>query len=128
MIVVNFSHPLTPEQRDQIAALAARPIDRVIDIPTHFDDAQPFAPQVAALVELAGLTPEEWQTLPLLVNPPAYSPIAAVLLAHLHGLCGFFPTILRLRAKPGSVPTAFECVELLGLQSVRDVTRTSRGR
>jgi hypothetical protein len=126
MIVVNFSHPLTLEQCAQIERLSGRHVDRVIDVPTRFDADLPFAPSVARLVEASGLSSREWQTLPLLVNLPAFSPIAALLLARLHGLIGHFPTVLRLRPAPGSSPPTFEVAELLDLQSVRDDGRRAR--
>lgn len=126
MIVVNFAHPLTAEQREQAAALAGRPVERVIDVPTHFDDAAPFAPHVAALVAAAGLTAEEWQTLPLLVNLPSYGPIVAVLLAYLHGLSGHFPAVLRLRPAADSLPMGFDVAEVLSLDQVRTAGRAVR--
>jgi hypothetical protein len=48
------------------------------------------------------------------------------LLAEIHGRSGFFPTILRLRPMPGSIPPQFEVAELLNLQSIRDAARTTR--
>lgn len=126
LVVVNFSHPLTDAQRGQIQVLAGRPVARVIDVPTHFADDPPYAEQVRGLVAAAGLTAAEWQTLPLLVNLPGFGPVVAVLLAHLHGLTGHFPTVLRLRPVAGSAPAAFEVVELLPLQSIRGDGRKQR--
>ncbi len=125
MIVVNFAHPITAEQREEIARLAGRPVERVIDVPTQLDENQDFAPQVAALVAGVGLTAEEWQTLPLLVNLPAYAPVVAVLLAYLHGLTGHFPTIVRVRPTGGIAPR-FGIGELINLQLVRDDGRMQR--
>ncbi|MER3405146.1 MAG: hypothetical protein C4289_08280, partial [Chloroflexota bacterium] len=62
MIIVNFSHPLTAEQRERIEELAGQPVERVIEVPVQFDENIPFAEQVPDLVAAAGLTPEEWQT------------------------------------------------------------------
>lgn len=126
MIVVNFGHPLTAEQVTQVEALAGAAVERVIEAPTHFDDGQPFGPQVVALVEQVGLTATEWQALPLLVNPPAYGPIVAVLLAHLHGLCGHFPTLLRLRPVSASTPVRFEVAEVVALDRLRANARAKR--
>lgn len=126
MIVVNFGHPLTEEQQAQLAALAERAIERVIDVPTHFDDGQPFAPQAAALVERAGLTPREWQTLPLLVNLPSYGPIVAVLLAYLHGVSGHFPAVVRLRPSQSGELQRFAVAEILPLNDLRSMARKER--
>lgn len=126
MIVINFSHPLTPDQLAGIEALAKQAIERVIAVPVQMDTAAPFAPQVASLVMETGLTAEEWQTLPLLIVPPALNFGALALMAHLHGLMGFFPAIVRLKPVPGAVPPRFEVAELLNLQSIREDARTAR--
>jgi hypothetical protein len=126
MLLLNFSHPLTPEHLAQIEGLAGEKVERVIDVATHFDHDSPFSEQVEALVDGIGLAPQEWQTLPLLVNPPALNLIAVALLAHLHGRMGYFPTVLRLRPISGSVPPRFEVAELVNLQAVRDAARRRR--
>lgn len=126
MLVINFSHPLTPEQLQQIARLAGQPVERTIDVPVQFDHAAPFVPQVTALVEAAGLTPEAWQTEPLLIVPPALNFIAVTLLAELHGRMGYFPTCLRTRPVAGSTPPRFEIAELLPLNEVREAARRQR--
>jgi hypothetical protein len=126
VIVVNFGHPLTDPQLARLGELVGHPVERVIPVGTQFDNAHPFAEQVGGLVASAGLTAEQWQTLPLVVNLPSFAPIAAVLLADLHGRCGFFPTVVRLRPVPGSNPSQFEVAELLNLQSLRDAARITR--
>jgi hypothetical protein len=123
MLILNFSHPLTAEHVAQIEALTGTPVERVLEISTHFDPALPFAPQVAALVREVELTPAEWQTLPLLVNPPGHAPIAVTLLAELHGQMGYFPAVLRLRIIPEHVPAEFEIAEIINLQAVRERAR-----
>lgn len=126
LTVVNFSHPLTEPQRDQIAVLAGQPVTRVIDVPTHLDEGQPFTPQIAALVETAGLSAEEWQTLPLLVSLPSSAPIVAGLLAYLHGGRGHFLAVPRLRPVRGSVPSTFEIAEIVDLYGGREHARGQR--
>ena len=126
MLLLNFSHPLTDAQLARIRELAGRDPERLIAVPTQFDHARPFAEQVRELLATVPLTPEQWQTTPLLVNPPSLAPITAVLLAELHGRCGYFPTIVRLRPIAGSVPPQFEVAELINLQALRDTARTQR--
>jgi hypothetical protein len=84
-------------------------------------------PQVVVMADQCGLSPAEWQTLPLLVNPPSLNFIAVALLAELHGRCGYFPAHLRLRPVPGSVPPRYEVAEVMDLQAVRDGARRKRG-
>lgn len=126
MILLNFSHPLTPTQLQQVEALTGRSVERVIEIHSQIDPQQPLVPQVVALADQAELSPTEWQTLPLLVNPPSLNFIAVALLAELHGRCGYFPAHLRLRPKQGAIPPQYEVAEVLDLQTVRDVARRKR--
>ncbi len=126
MILLNFAHPLTAEHLAQIEALAGRKIERVVEIHCQIDPQQPLGPQVVALADAAGFTPTEWQTLPLLVNPPSLNFIAVALLAELHGRCGYFPAHLRMRPVQGSIPPRYEVAEILDLQALRDEARRRR--
>ena len=139
MVVLNFAHPLTQEHITQIEHLTNQKVERVIEIPTQIDPQQPLATQVAALADQASLSPQEWQTLPLLVNPPSLNFIAVALLAELHGRCGYFPAHLRLRRVeavgkgngfthpfPHPGPLQYEVAEVLDLQAIRDTARRRR--
>ncbi|HIQ02031.1 MAG TPA: hypothetical protein EYH30_07870 [Anaerolineales bacterium] len=126
MIILNFSHPLTEEHIGQIEALTGQGVERVIEVKTQFDHRRPFAEQVRELVDSVGFSPQEWQTLPLIINPPALNFIAATLLAELHGRMGYFPSVLRLRPVPDSNPPQYEVAEVINLQAVRDAARKRR--
>jgi hypothetical protein len=126
MILLNFSHPLTSDHLRQLELLTGQAIERVIEVHSQIDPQQSLAPQVTALVAQAGLSPAEWQTLPLLVNPPSLNFIAVILLAELHGRCGYFPAHLRLRPVQGSLPPQYEVAEVLDLQALRDAARRKR--
>jgi len=126
MLILNFTHPLTPEQLARIEELTGQAARDVRSLPAQFDPAQPFAEQAAGLAERAGLSPAEWQTLPILIVPPALNFITAVLLAELHGRMGHFPSILRLRPVPDVTPPRYEVAEIINLQAVRDATRGTR--
>ncbi len=125
MLIINFTHPLTSEQRAQIEALARTSIEEVRTLPVQINQAEPLEPQITAIVDATGLSSEEWQTRPLLINPPGYAPAAFVLLAELHGRIGHFPSLIRLRPKPGPV-TSYEVAELLNLQTTREAARKRR--
>ncbi len=125
MLILNFTHPLTPEQCSQIELLANTRITDIHTIPVQIDQSEPLEPQITAIINSISLSSEEWQTLPLLINPPGYAPAAFVLLAELHGRIGHFPTLIRLRPKPGPV-IAYEVAELLNLQTVREAARRRR--
>lgn len=126
MLLLNFSHLLTAEHVRQIETLTGRMVERVIEVQSQIDPQQSLAQQVTDLVDRAGLSPAEWQTLPLLVNPSSLNFIAVALLAELHGRCGYFPAHLRLRPVQGSLPPQYEVAEVLDLQALRDAARRKR--
>lgn len=130
MLLLNFAHPLTPAHREQIAQLlrqaGAHAAPDVLDRATQFDPQQPFAEQARAFIDAIDLTPEQWQSEPLLVNLPSLNFIAACILAELHGRMGYFPAILRLRPIAGSTPPQFEVAEIISLQALRERARAAR--
>ncbi len=126
MILLNFAHPLTPTHLAAIAQLTGQQIERVLDVKSQFDNARPFIEQARTLIEAVDLSPQEWQTAPLLVNLPSFNTIAALLLAEMHGRMGYFPAVLRLRPIAGSVPPQFQVAEIINLQAVREAARERR--
>lgn len=126
MILLNFSHPLTGDQLARVVELTGQPIKHTIALPAQFDHAQPFEPQLTALMAQVDIAPGEWQTASILINPPSLNFIAGLLLADLHGRMGYFPPIIRLRPVEGVLPPRYEVAEILNLQSIRDAARTRR--
>ncbi len=125
-VLVNFSHPVTDEQRARIEQLASRRIEEVIEAMVQIDEKSPLVPQVVDLIENTGLTGEDWQTIPLLVNLPGYAPAAAAVLSEIHGRMGHFPTIARLRPIRVGEVTQYEVAELVDLQNIRGSARLRR--
>lgn len=121
--VLNFSHPLTPEQIEQLRGILGDEI-RVIDVPFQIDLGQSIASQVEAIIDGIGLGPAEFQGTPIVVNLPGLTPGAAVVLAELHGRMGYFPPIVALRRE--GTPPRFVVAEVINLQEVRDRARTRR--
>ncbi len=126
MVIVNFSHPITASQRGRIELMTSQIVERVIDVKTQFDGSSGFAAQVSTLVDAAHLSAEEWQRLPVLVNLPSFSIIAALVLAEIHGRAGVFPAVIRIRPTDGSAPREFEVAEILDMQGIRDAARSRR--
>lgn len=126
MIVINFSHPLTATQKEQIEKLSNDTINQVQRISVQFDHACSFAEQAQELINHIDLDAQAWQTQPVLVNPPAYSFVAVTLFAELHGRMGYFPPIIRIRPVPESIPVEYEVAEIIDLQTVRDKARAKR--
>ncbi len=126
MLLLNFSHPLTDAQKAQIEALTGEEIAQIIAVPSQMDNARPFAEQIAEKVAAIPLSGEEWQTQPILIVPPAYNFAAVTLIAHLHGLMGYFPPVVRIRPVPDAVPPRYEVAEIINLQAVRERARELR--
>ncbi len=122
MLILNFTHPLTDEQRAQIEVLAGASVEEICTIPVQIDQAQALEALIRVIIDEMQISSQEWQTCSLLINPPGYAPAAFVLLAELHGRIGHFPALIRLRSKTGSLP-GYEVAELVNLQAVRETAR-----
>jgi hypothetical protein len=96
------------------------------EVNSQIDAQQPLIPQVVAMADRCGLSPVEWQTLPIVVNPPSLHWVAVTLLAEIHGRCGYFPAHLRLRPVQGTMSPQFEVAEVLSLQDVKEGARSKR--
>lgn len=126
MILLNFSHPLTPAQIEQVESYTGETIQQVVDFPVQFQNELSFLPQLEVLFSRLPLNPQTLQTEAILVNPPSLNFITALVLAELHGRMGFFPPVLRMRPAAGSLPPCYEVAEVLNLQAVRDHARQAR--
>lgn len=126
MIFLNFSHPLTPAQQEQMEAMLGQAITTSVDIRSQIDSQLPLRPQVQAMADAAGLSLARWQSEAIVINLPALNHSAATLLAELHGRMGYFPPCLRLRPVPDVLPPRYEVAEIINLQAVRDAARKLR--
>jgi len=126
MLLINLAHPLTQLHKEKIEQLTKQSIDREVKIPSQFDLNLEFEPQAKELIDSLAFDSEEWQTEPVLINPPTHSWIALTVLAELHGRMGYFPAVIRLRPVPDSNPPQFEVAEIINLQKIRDRARTGR--
>lgn len=127
MFILNFGHTITDQHRREIEDLTGQTVDDVLVVPTQFDHSRPFADQIIDLLQMIPFDADAWQSKSILINPPSLAPISAVLLAELHGRCGYFPPIIRFRPKPQVVPPQFEVAEIINLQGIRDAARKRRG-
>lgn len=126
MNILNFSHPLTAKQMEQISALLGVTSLEVRDVKVQFDVMQDFVSQVVNLIDGLGISAESWQQESWLILLPSLNYGAGVLLAEIHGRMGHFPSILRLRSVANALVTEFEVAEIINLENVRQVARTRR--
>ncbi|MBE2183849.1 MAG: hypothetical protein IAE89_10525 [Anaerolineae bacterium] len=126
MIILNFAHPLTSRQIDQLTTLTGSAPERIQDVRAQFDLQQSFHPQIVRLLDDLGIQPDEWQSGGWLLVLPSLNYAAAALLAELHGRIGHFPAILRLRPVAGALVTEYDVAEIVNLEAVRAEARTRR--
>jgi hypothetical protein len=128
MLILNFAHPLTSAHLTRLAELLGVVVAQlsVRDISTRFDQTAPFAPQARALADAAQLDAVAWQTLPIIVNLPGHSAIAATLLAEIEGRRGHLPDVMRLRPVDGVTPLTFEVAEVVSLYGIRRIAADGR--
>jgi hypothetical protein len=125
VILLNFAHPATPRQLEQIAAIASE-MPQVRDVRVQFDLERALAPQIVSLLDELGIASAEWQGGGWLILLPSLNYGAAILLAELHGRMGHFPAIVRLRPVAGAVTTEYEVAEIINLEAVRAEARARR--
>ncbi|MBI5292449.1 MAG: putative DNA binding domain-containing protein [Chloroflexi bacterium] len=121
-IVLNFLQPLTQLNREQIGQYLNARVYEVLEprsLPIRLDENLSFVEQAKILLNETGLTPEEWRTLPLIVNLPGFSPLSSILLAEMQGRMSRLPHIIRMRPTPAD-RTIFEVAEVIALQDIRD--------
>ena len=126
--LLNFAHPITPEQKATLEEYLQVTIDteNIVDRPMHLAHDELFEDQVRRILDGIPLSSEEWQTAGFAVNLPGFAPATAIVLAEIHGRSGHFPTVLRLRPVVGSSPQVYEVAEVMNLQLVRDRARQGR--
>lgn len=121
-VLVSMSgRPISEAHLQQLHSLLGNTVDECIIVPSELDDSQPFEPQVREKVRQAGLTKEEWEQLPVVLNVLPLAPAAAISLAIVHGLKGCFPDVIRWR-RVGST-AEFEVAEVARLRDIRDRAR-----
>ncbi len=126
MHILNFAHPLTSRQVDQISEILGSVPEQVQDVRVQFELEKPFSQQVVRLLDDLGIPTQQWQMGGWLIVLPSLNYGAAVLLAELHGRMGHFPAILRLRPVAGALVTEYDVAEIINLEAIRAEARTRR--
>ncbi len=120
MILLNFAQPLPLDQLERLSRLIGQAIDEVRQPAAVSEPAAPIDQQARRLIDALALTPEQWQSAPLVAVLPAPEALALAVLAELHGRMGYFLPIVRLAEH-------VEVAEVLNLQAIRDAARVQRG-
>lgn len=124
-IVVNLSaHPLTDEQRSEIEQRTY--IEEEINEPAHCNPTN-AKDYIQKLFDRIGLTLEEWNTKSIILVLPGLAPLAANVLAHVHGIKGGFPKVLWLAPHPDD-RARYTVGSIVDLQAIRDHAREKRAK
>ncbi len=123
MLVLNFSHPITPEQSATIRDMLGAESLEILDIPVQIDMSQPLDIQVAAIVDACSLSPVAWQTTPFLVRSAALPEAANAILAEIHGRTVGFPLLVTFRRNAAGIDEVWDLVDL---QMIRETARMRR--
>lgn len=126
IIIVNFTHPLTEDQLQDIRRELNCIIQRIIECRVQFDHERSFAEQAREVVDKVDLNSREWQSAPIAVCLPGLSEAAVTILAEIHGRSGHFPTIIRRKPVTAEGATHYEFTEAIDLAAIRDNSRAER--
>lgn len=123
VVVLNFSHPITDAQKPEIAALAGVEVSDLeiregLSRQYKFDNVEQLLEQVRTQVNDAKVSEDEWQSAKIVLNLPALSGAAMVLLAEAHGRMGYFPQALRIE-KDIDGDGQFHVSEIVDLEKIR---------
>ena len=112
--ILNFGHPLSQFAAEQLEAEVGE--YRLCAAPVHLDMTSSIPQQVSNIVDMVDLTPEQWQTTPLLVVLPAVTVAAACVIAEVHGRSGQWPRVISLVSGADRVFTLGEVIDLAALR------------
>ncbi|GEM_PF-2617440 len=115
LFILNFAHPITDEQLEQIRKLTGFEIVLVKSFPVHFDTNKFFVTQVDDLVDVVSefvKTIGGWNV-DILINPPSLSSIAVPLLRSLDEAAGRWLPIIKLKRDESSLGAKFIVDEIL---------------
>lgn len=127
-LIINFSgHPVLPGQQKDIGKMMHWPSPEIINVSLgNVAEDHNFVSTIEKAVEKIALSPEEWQSTPIVVIAAGYSAVWSVVLAELHGRLGYFPDVVRLRPASTVSNEKFEVAEIMNLREVRHKSRDKR--
>ena len=127
MIILNFSHPLTDKQQEQIKMVTNTSdsewnrsqvlrVDCYIDIDRNLDNQ---------IEKILSRIPDIWNNR-ILVVPPPIAHSAILISLGVYAKCGYFPEAIRIKKKRRSKPPEYVVAEIIELQSFKDRMRAKR--
>jgi len=127
-LVLNFSgHPVLPVQLKDIGQKMRWASPEVITVSLgNVPEDHNFVFTIEKAVEKIALSPEEWQSFPIVVIPAGHPAVWSVVLASLHGRFGYFPDVVRLCPALRVSDEKYEVAEIMSLREIRHNSRSKR--
>lgn len=125
MFVLNFSHPFSEAQIDQLGELVNYQGFEIETFRVQIDFNRSLVEQAIEIVDSVDWTPDDWQHNEFLVRPSSVDAATLAIMAEIHGRCGYFPPIVTMR-RGATMPPTFDVWEVVDLQRVRNAARTLR--
>ena len=124
-LLLNFSHPFSEQQRQQLEHKLGTPFTEQ-HLPVHVQSGESMTAACERALAALALSATEWQTTPLIVNPPGLSSLACLLLTAIHGRCGYFPALTIMRPLSSAPLPTFVLEDVVNLQALREQSRQTR--
>lgn len=130
MIILNFSHPLTQEQKEQIRQKAGISKNdwnnsRVIRVNCYINIEKDLPRQINQILE--NIPNYVWNGHVMIVPPPiAHS--AILISIGIRERCGYYPQAIRIKRVTKSLPPKFVVAEVIDLNNFKEKSRSMRDK
>ena len=128
MIILNFSHPLTDYQKEQIRKKLSMPVSewkksKIVRVDCYINIDRSLPSQINKILD--GLPAKVWHQHIAFVPPPiAHS--AILIMISIRERCGYYPQSIRIKREKKSLPPQYVVAEVIDLNSFRETSRAKR--
>jgi hypothetical protein len=116
MVILNFSHPLTLEQIEQLKEKLHVSTFTVETVPVQIDQTQPLTPQIEQLMHF--LTTLHVSADKVILHLPGFAPAAACVIAQFYHMTERWPRFIRLTPVHAVGQTRYDIFEIVDLEEV----------
>ena len=128
MIILNFSHPLTDNQKEQIRKKLSVSIkewheSKILRINCYINIDRPLSEQINNILD--NIPENVWHKHILFIPPPiAHS--AILITISIRERCGYYPQSIRIKRERKSLPPRYVIAEVINLNDFREQSRAKR--
>lgn len=116
--VVNFSHPITPKNVEEIRMRIVgwgEFVLEVKEVQIFIDWDIDIFTQIEEAVDAVGLTPHEWRESPIVVGVPGHNLLSILVMTELNKRMGHWPTVMSFTRRTTVADTFHEVTALFNL-------------